>query len=102
MKSITYRVRQVTRHIVTRYTSDNKSGFCEEMGEFDNEAKASNAVLAFGDSETVSAKPPNFVFTVRPNTPPGHEQERKWERGVGWDDLPNCDGVETNGEIAPS
>ena len=97
-KSVTYRVRPVTRYIVACYTSETEadgrtSAECVDMGEFDSEAKASNAVLAFGDSETVKAQPPKFIFTHRPNTPPGYEQARMWESGVGWGDDPNTDAA---------
>lgn len=91
MRTVEYRVRPVTRYVVTRYQTDTEGACgCEAMGEFDNEVKASNAVLAFGDSETIDAQPADVVITNRPNTPPGFEQRREWRYGIGWGDNPEA------------
>ncbi len=88
MKTVEYRVRSVTRYLVTRYEESENSASSESMGEFDNEVKASNAVHAFGNSETVMAQPADIVITKRPNTPTGCEQIRTWKLREGWDDCP--------------
>lgn len=88
MKTVEFRVIPVTRYIVTRYAKSEDGASNGPIGEFDNEAYASNVVLALGDSETLRADCPDKVITTRPNTPPGHEQTRTWKRGEGWDDAP--------------
>ncbi len=96
MPTVEFRVIPVTRYIVTRYEeeSDGSGASNSPIGEFDNEVKASNAVSAFGEAETITVHPrggPNKITTRRPNTPPGHEQVRTWTRGKGWDDKPRTE-----------
>ena len=87
MKTIEYRVRPLTRYIVTRHVEDHSGFGVEERGEFPNEVAASNAVASFGDSETIQAKPSDVVITRRPMF--GYEQVRTWRLGKGWDDNPS-------------
>ena len=54
-ETIEYRVRPVTRYIVTRHYSDSspwgESGGCEERGEFDNLSIAETVAKALGRQE---------------------------------------------------
>ena len=87
MRTVEYRVRPVTRYVVTRWESDGDNyASCEPRGEFDNEILACNAVSAFGDSETLYAKPPGKLVTFRPMH--GGESRREWSPQTGWDDNP--------------
>jgi hypothetical protein len=53
MKTIEYRVRPVTRYVVTRYAADkeDKLGSCEGKGEFDSEHAAREVALALAKAE---------------------------------------------------
>ncbi len=96
MKTIEFRVRPVTRYIVTRheekYDGTEDSSGCQGMGEFDSEVVASNVVLALGAAETITVHPSgqsvDKIIIVRPLGPKGHTQIRTWTRGEGWDDVP--------------
>jgi len=48
---IEYKVRPVTRYVVTRYESDGQSGSCGTIGEFDNERKAKDVARALASEE---------------------------------------------------
>ncbi len=50
---IEYRVRPVTRYVVTRYheTDDGRTGGCETRGEFDSEAVAHDVAYALCKAE---------------------------------------------------
>ncbi|MGI9502739.1 MAG: hypothetical protein ACR2RE_06760 [Geminicoccaceae bacterium] len=70
MKTVEYRVRPVTRYIVTKYEEGDNGASCGEAGEFASEVLARNAALAFVHQETVMAQPADKVI--------GHD-------GVFWD-----------------
>ncbi len=76
MTTVEFRVRPVTRYVVTRYHEDERGGATDPYGEFDNEVLAGNAALAFADHETILAQPPETVVIG----------DRTWTRGKGWSD----------------
>jgi hypothetical protein len=51
MKSIEYRVRPVTRFVVTRYEENDGTGSIETLGEFPNEAFAERVAGAMTVAE---------------------------------------------------
>lgn len=57
MKTIEYRVRPVTRYIVTRYHSEHDeatglgAGGCETIGEFPNSKQANSVAIALANEE---------------------------------------------------
>lgn len=51
MKRVEYRVRPVTRYIVTRFESADRACGSESLGEFDNESGALRAMEAFAGHE---------------------------------------------------
>jgi hypothetical protein len=68
MKTIEYKVRPVTRYIVTRFESDGESGGSEVCGEFDREENAMRVgfALAKNDLDHYGYRKANVTF---PNTP---------------------------------
>lgn len=62
MKTIEYRVRPVTRFIVTKFVEEVDGQSSQPVGEFDNDVLASNAALAFADHETRMAQPPEKII----------------------------------------
>lgn len=56
MKTIEYRVRPVTRYVVTRWYAEDHangccSGGCEGLGEFDNESAAQRVMIGMASHE---------------------------------------------------
>jgi hypothetical protein len=91
MKTVEFRVRPVTRYILTRF-EDEQTGKMgrtgsETAGEFDSEILASNAALAFGTAETHLAQPPDKVIIGRG---PNDNHPLVWENGK-WSDSPAAD-----------
>lgn len=70
MKTIEYRVRPVTRYIVTRYYTEDDSCGCEALGEFDSEAMADRAMEAFAWEEAFKGDP-NNTRPAQPRTEDG-------------------------------
>lgn len=58
MTTIQYRVRPVTRYVVTRYSEDaeRRAYGCEGMGEFDNERQANHVMDALFASDPAEHK----------------------------------------------
>lgn len=85
MKTAEFRVRPVTRYVVTKFTQEDYgvAGGCgsECLGEFQNEILAHNALLAFiaMEERTVGGAD---VIQRRDNNP------ATWVRGQGWSDSP--------------
>lgn len=52
---IEYRVRPVTRYVVTRFHSGERSAGCETCGEFDNMQRANTVAEALHKSEQGSS-----------------------------------------------
>jgi len=78
MKTIEYRVRPVTRYVVTKFTNEPEQASSQPVGEFDNEILASNAALAFADHETRMAQPADTVI---------RHDKVTWDRATGrWSD----------------
>lgn len=76
MKTIEYRVRPVTRYIVTKFTNEPDQVSSQPMGEFDNEILASNAAQAFADQETRMAQPADKV--IRHDKAIWSRAEQRW------------------------
>ena len=62
MKTIEYRVRPVTRYVITKFTNEEGKLSSQPIGEFDNEILASNAALAFASHETQMAQAADKVI----------------------------------------
>ena len=87
MKTIEYRIKPVTRYIVTKFEAiEDGAHSVGEAGEFPSEALACNAISAFGAAETIQTQPANLVITRIPRD--GYEEKRVWTLGEGWDDEP--------------
>lgn len=54
MSQIEYRVRPVTRYIVTRYEKNEGGGSCTQKGEFQNEELASEIAKALARPENAT------------------------------------------------
>ena len=78
MKTIEYRVRPVTRYIVTAFHEAPSGAGSECCGEFDNEIRAHNAAMAFAEQATHAAQPADKVSF----------DKRNWTPEDGWDDCP--------------
>ena len=75
MKTIEYRVRPVTRYIVTRYVAEYRVGLggsvgSEMLGQFDSEAMADRAMEAFAWEEAFKGDP-NNTRPAQPRTEDG-------------------------------
>lgn len=66
MKTVEYKVRPVTRYVVTRYESDpaNGAGGVCPMGEFDHEAYADRVCAALSTSDMASPPAPIFGAAI--------------------------------------
>lgn len=80
MQKVEYRVRPVTRYIVTRYSEFGDACGSDVCGEFDNENSAIRVAMALGNEEPdqPAALDEVIVFSHK-NT------VRMWTPYTGWD-----------------
>lgn len=58
MEVIEYRVRPVTRYIITKHTTGENYGGCESMGQFDHERSAIKVAAALAKNDGGIFNPP--------------------------------------------